>query len=360
MKSLKCVLRSSIVFLLAFLSVLTIEIKYVNAFDNGSSLYEVERYDYRTRRYVNVDFNGGTGLLSYAVQVDRTAKGNVVEGMWIEGLGIGTLVKDVQNEYHYLRAWSNNQSPKEGRFYMEIDSIGVTPYLVFSNLKRTGYTYNGILTRLSNGKQYLGFIQSYKGNPACGIGAMSTGWTMAKKSGNALKEWLKDNPDLYFEVLWKANTYTIQYDGNGETGGSMDMSTYTYDVEGVLSKNKFYKEGYEFVGWATQRDGDIEFVDMETILNLSEENNKTIKLYAKWVPSRFSVSNYKIYSRFIGIQECADGTVPLNCLSAQSIWNTQEYFSILSESLYKTKDDYLIEYEYINQNTYIDRFKKGY
>ncbi len=284
MKKIVNIISYLIVLLIVFLLAVTFGMKNAYAYDNGKSIYEEQRYDYRTRRYINVDFNGGSGSLSHAVQVDRTSKGNVIEGMWIDGLGIGTLVKDVQEEYHYLRAWPNNQTPKEGRYWMEVDSIGVTPYLVFSDLKRTGYTYNGISTHLSNGKQYLGLIQSYKGSPACGIGAKATGWTMNKKSGNALRKWLKDNPDIYFKVLWKANTYTIKYNGNGETGGFTDDSVFTYDIKGNLNNNGYYKEGYIFMGWSTHKDGNVVFKDKQSVFNLTDQNEKTIELYARWQP----------------------------------------------------------------------------
>lgn len=288
MKIVTRVFISLLLFFVVFSSMTFNGITDVYAYDNGKSLYSEDRYDYRTRRHIKVDFNGGTGTLFYAVQVDRTSKGNVKEGMWIDGLGIGTLVKDIKGEYHYLRSWPNNESPKEGTYWMEMDTIGVTPYLVFSHLKKTGYTYNGIESILSNGKQYLGISQSYKGNPARGIGAKASGWTMAMKSGNALKKWLKDNPDIYFSVLWKANTYTIQYNGNGADRGFTPHSYHTYDIEKKLSANNFYKDGFEFIGWATSEDGDVVYKDKEVVLNLTDQNEKTIILYAKWKPIEYT------------------------------------------------------------------------
>ena len=133
MKIVTRVFISLLLFFVVFSSMTFNGITDVYAYDNGKSLYSEDRYDYRTRRHIKVDFNGGTGTLFYAVQVDRTSKGNVKEGMWIDGLGIGTHVKDIKGEYHYLRSWPNNESPKEGTYWMEMDTIGVTTYLVFSH-----------------------------------------------------------------------------------------------------------------------------------------------------------------------------------------------------------------------------------
>ncbi len=274
---------SMILFFSVFIGFIYMELNTVKAYDDGTSLYDEERYDYRTRRNIIVDFNGGSASLSYKVNVDRNSKNGIKQGMWIEGLGIGTLVKDIKGEYHYLRSWSNNQQPKSGTYWMEIDTIGVTPYLCFSNLSKTGYAYNGMTVTLSNGKKWKGSTQDLKnGVWGFGIGAKASGWSMAMKEGSALKRWLKDNPDIHFKVQWKANTYTIKYNGNGQSGGYMANSLHTYDQKKNLSSNAYYKKGYNFVGWSTSQNGNVVYEDKESIFNLTDQNNKTIELFAVW------------------------------------------------------------------------------
>ncbi|MCQ2518994.1 MAG: InlB B-repeat-containing protein [Lachnospiraceae bacterium] len=60
------------------------------------------------------------------------------------------------------------------------------------------------------------------------------------------------------------------------------------NAEAVLTANKFKCTGYDFVGWATDPDGDVEFADKDVVFQLSTEG-ETINLYAKW-----ELSNYKI------------------------------------------------------------------
>lgn len=80
------------------------------------------------------------------------------------------------------------------------------------------------------------------------------------------------------------NTYYIQYNGNGATGGSTAKSTHTYNVTKTLTANGFTKPGYEFLGWSTSATGDVEFTDQESVKNLSAVNGATVGLYAIWKP----------------------------------------------------------------------------
>ena len=54
---------------------------------------------------------------------------------------------------------------------------------------------------------------------------------------------------------WKTNQFTVRYSANGGSGSMSDQKI-TYGVSTSLSKNKFYKPGYKFVGWqAIRSDG---------------------------------------------------------------------------------------------------------
>lgn len=82
------------------------------------------------------------------------------------------------------------------------------------------------------------------------------------------------------KVIYKPIKYEIKYDAN--TGiGTMENSTHIYDVETSLTKNKYTKEGYKFIGWGKDKEKAI-YKDNETIKNLTQENNNVITLYAIW------------------------------------------------------------------------------
>ena len=52
-------------------------------------------------------------------------------------------------------------------------------------------------------------------------------------------------------AIWDANTYTVKYNGNNNTGGSTASSSHTYDTAKALTTNGFTRTGYTFTGWST-------------------------------------------------------------------------------------------------------------
>lgn len=90
---------------------------------------------------------------------------------------------------------------------------------------------------------------------------------------------------------WKANTYTVKYDGNGSTGGSTASSNHTYDTAKALTANGFTKTGYTFKGWNTKADGSgTVYTDKASVKNLSSTNGATITLYAQWTANKYTVA----------------------------------------------------------------------
>ena len=78
------------------------------------------------------------------------------------------------------------------------------------------------------------------------------------------------------------NTYTVAFDGNGSTSGSMAAQAMTYDVAADLTTNAFVKTGYNFAGWSTTKNGSCEYPDKASVKNLTAENGGTVTLYAIW------------------------------------------------------------------------------
>ena len=88
-----------------------------------------------------------------------------------------------------------------------------------------------------------------------------------------------------------ANSYTVHFDGNGNTGGSMsDMPARTYGVAFNLPPNGFTKTGYTFAGWALSANDEVRYADEEEVSNLTKKNNGTATLYAKWTQNQYTVT----------------------------------------------------------------------
>ena len=78
-----------------------------------------------------------------------------------------------------------------------------------------------------------------------------------------------------------ANKYTVVFDKNKATSGTMKSYKATYDKAFVLSENKFKRVGYDYVGWNTAADGSGDsYADKEEVMNLATEG--TVTLYAQW------------------------------------------------------------------------------
>lgn len=140
---------------------------------------------------------------------------------------------------------------------------------------RTGYDFAGYYDAISGGTQYY-----------------TSDMTSARI-------WNKTSATTLY-ARWTAHQYSIAFNGNGATSGSMNNQSYTYDVDQNLSANNFsrnYTITYDanggtcvasasmtasFLGWATTPTGSKEYDDKQLIHNLTSTNNQTINLYAVW------------------------------------------------------------------------------
>ena len=83
-------------------------------------------------------------------------------------------------------------------------------------------------------------------------------------------------------AVWKANTYTIQFDSNGGSG-TMSAIIATYDESITLGANTFEQSDYPFAGWTLSSDSAVPtYTDGATVKNLTSTNNATVTLYAVW------------------------------------------------------------------------------
>ena len=125
------------------------------------------------------------------------------------------------------------------------------------------------------------------------------GWSDSKDAATATypitygvsNEWINGRypkTDLY--AVWKANTYTIKYNGNGNDGGSTASSTHTVDLAKNLTVNGFTKTGCTFIGWNTKADGTgTPYKDQQSVKNLAYENGAIVTLYAQWSANKYIV-----------------------------------------------------------------------
>lgn len=87
--------------------------------------------------------------------------------------------------------------------------------------------------------------------------------------------------DTTLYAMWTPITYTVVFDANGGSG-TMDSQTLTYDTAEKLTDNSFTYSSHSFMGWSTTADGDVEYTDAQSVVNLASTADATVTLYAQW------------------------------------------------------------------------------
>lgn len=124
-------------------------------------------------------------------------------------------------------------------------------------------------------------------------GYIHSGWN-TNSSGTgvnySLGQWTSFSSSITLYAKWTPNTYTVRYNGNGNTGGSTASSSHTYGTAKNLTANGFTKTGYHFIGWATSSTGNVAYSNGQSVSNLTSTNGGTVDLYAKWAPNSYTVT----------------------------------------------------------------------
>lgn len=125
-------------------------------------------------------------------------------------------------------------------------------------------------------------------------GYVFAGWNTKKSGSGSSNQTYKDQEPVLnltsvegktitLYAQWTPITYTICFDGNGADTGDMPEQEMTYDEKKKLTKNRFVRTGYTFVGWNTSKSGSgNSYGDQEIVSNLSTTDHGRITLYAQW------------------------------------------------------------------------------
>ena len=176
----------------------------------------------------------------------------------------------------------------------------VTLYAIWQpNTYYVQYDANTGTGNMANSTHYYGVNSALTKNEFEKTGYTFRGWAMDATStvaefadeGTVSTLTLIDGATVTLYAVWEANTYTIQYNGNGNTSGSTAPSTHKYDETVTLTKNGFEKTGYKFMGWDTDPLGKtVVHEDEKTGLsNLTAEPDGIFNLYAVWEPITYTI-----------------------------------------------------------------------
>lgn len=89
-----------------------------------------------------------------------------------------------------------------------------------------------------------------------------------------------------YTISVPALTYTVSYNGNGNTGGSTSSQTKNYDETLTLRPNGYTRTGYHFTAWNTASDGS----GASYPASGSYTANEAVTLYAQWAIDTYAVT----------------------------------------------------------------------
>ena len=155
-----------------------------------------------------------------------------------------------------------------------------------------GYVLNGGKNHASNPTRYT-YGEKVSLRYPTRTGFTFLGWYSDSAFKNRVKEISQDmSGDITLYAKWKANQYTIKFDGNGATSGSVkDMTSLKYATRYDLNANAYKRTGYTFTGWNTKADGTgTSYSDKENVKNLATKSGDTVTLYAQWEKVNYTIT----------------------------------------------------------------------
>lgn len=265
----------------------TISLSYANNLDmNTPGEYEIlvtytgtdDRYDVtpvpgsltvspQPTYTVHFDPNGGEGAM-----VDQTVPQNKREG-----LKPNTLTRTG----YTFTGWNAQADGKgtdytDGQEVSDLTTNGGTVTL-YAQWKPNTYT---LTFQTKGGSEVKPLTQAY--------GTAIVAPTAPTRKGYTFAGWEPEMPEtmpaknMTLTAKWTVNSYTIHFDANGGTGTMKDL-TASYGQIQTLSTNVYTLAGHKFHGWNTRSDGTgTAYEDTQMVQNLTEEDKKSIILYAQW------------------------------------------------------------------------------
>ena len=159
-----------------------------------------------------------------------------------------------------------------------LDAVLASPYEAVNGYAGYTYYWNGFSRCFYTGKDYYtGGGHTWLGDSAGTVGINE----VVRTSYSHIVTRYKFVP----------NNYTVVYNGNGATTGSMANQSVSYDQTFNLTANAYQRDGYRFTGWNTSPDGSGQsFSNGQAVSNLTSADGGVVTLYAQWTPITYTVN----------------------------------------------------------------------
>ena len=239
-----------------------------NTADGGSTSDQVMTYDQAANLTANGYTKTGYTFTGWNTQSDGggtayTDGQNVVNLTSVEGESVTLFAQWRANNYTIQFDGNTSDGGDTANQVMTYDQAA---NLTVNGYTKTGYTFTGWNTQSDGG---------------------GTTYTDGQNVSN-LTSVEAGKVTLYAQ--WRANSYTIQFDGNTADGGSTPVQSMVYDTAANLTANGYTKTGYTFAGWNTQSDGGgTAYTDGQNVINLTSVEGESVTLFAQWRANNYTI-----------------------------------------------------------------------
>ena len=227
----------------------------------------------------------GTGDCNVASSYNPTLDGYSFGGWYTGADGTGEQVYDKDGKAVNGTYWSGNGSTA---VWKGTTNISVYAYWTAADTDVTLYFYKDGVKDASKTKTYS--VKNGSTFNAADHAADSTFDNCHYVSVDRTS-WKVPDEGTYASVYYETNELNVMYEGNGNTGGSTDVSPVKYGGTVTIAGNGFTKTGHSFNGWNTSADGTgTSYPAGSTFVSKPSAHGDTLKLFAQWKADRWSVT----------------------------------------------------------------------
>ena len=282
---------------------------YKVTFDpNGGSCNTTELTATRTTSYTFASWNtaaNGTGATYAAGATYSTNAAITLYAQYSSSTATSAIALPVATRTGYtFKGWSTSSSATSGTTGSYTPSGATTLYATWQintytlTLDSSG---TGIASFTGGGTFNYGSLAETTATASTGYhltkytgtqhdGTSGGEWAIAGNVTTDTDNWTM-NADRTIKVWASPNTYTVTYNANGATSGSMSNSIATYNAGFRTKQNAFVRPGYKMSGWNEKADGSGTwwYLDRPGTYESGQDWNwnytKNITLYAQWEPN---------------------------------------------------------------------------
>uniref|UniRef100_UPI00101AD212 leucine-rich repeat protein n=1 Tax=Enteroscipio rubneri TaxID=2070686 RepID=UPI00101AD212 len=192
---------------------------------------------------------------NYTLKVLSKPMMNGYTGNWINSSGksfaYNAIPSGVADTYRAQTSYNiafNGNGSTGGSMAVQTVPHGMSVNLTSNGFTKTGHTFAGWAESATGAVKYA--------------------------NGASVKD-LTSTPNgtVTLYAKWTPNPYSIIFNGNGNTGGSMSNQSMTYGTAKNLTSNGFTKTGHTFAGWAESATGAVKYANGASVKDLTSTPN---------------------------------------------------------------------------------------